>query len=84
MNVILKVIKLYKTPPLHGFVNFWLELQLVTIYQHYRKEHHKSNEVTLNISDVLKTKKDVALQSYKISLTFVQRSGGEVNIWVKI
>ena len=36
---------MYKTPPLHGFVNFWLELQLVTIYQHYRKEHHKSNEV---------------------------------------
>ena len=49
MNVILKVIKLYKTPPLHGFVNFWLELQLVTIYQHYRKEHQKINEVTLNI-----------------------------------
>ena len=42
MNVILKVIKLYKTPPLHGFVNFWLELQLVTIYQHYRKEHQKA------------------------------------------
>ena len=49
MNVILKVTKMYKTPPLHGFVNFWLELQLVTIYQHYRKEHHKSNEVLLNI-----------------------------------
>ena len=49
MNVILKVIKLNKTPPLHGFVNFWLELQLVTIYQHYGKEHQKINEVTLNI-----------------------------------
>ena len=40
---------MYKTPPLHGFVNFWLELQLVAIYQYYRKEHHKNNEVMLNI-----------------------------------
>ena len=38
---------MYKTPPLHGFVNFWLELQLN--YQYYRKEHHKNNEVMLNI-----------------------------------
>ena len=49
MNVILKVIKMYKTPPLHGFVNFWLELQLVTIYQHYWNECHKSKEVIFNI-----------------------------------
>ena len=67
---------MYKTPPLHGFVNFWPELQLVTIYQHYRKEHHKSNEVLLNIRvntwqlEILVTTLPLALHYIEVSLSF--------------
>ena len=66
MNVILKVIKLYKTPPLHGD-------NLSTLQERAPKNQWSNVKYK---SDVLKTNKDVAFQSYKISLTFVEQNRG--------